>query len=121
MTDSTFEDWHNGRITDQEALRSLCGDLGEVESMLQPLESERVNLRDQISHVLDRLGGRAEVAGFGRLELSAPAIVRGYDKRRLDELLDELASEAPEVAARIAACRIESARAGGLRITREKL
>lgn len=115
-----FEDWQDGQISDAGALRALCRDLGEVESQIAPLEAERATLRDQISRVLDHAGGKAEIAGFGKLELSAPAIVRGYDKKRLDELLVALAGEAPEVAERIAACRTESARAGSLRITREK-
>lgn len=117
---TAFELWQDGSLTDLQALRMLCRDLGEVESQIGPLEAERAALRDQISRVLDRAGGTAEIAGFGKLELSAPAIVRGYDKKRLDELLIALATEAPEAAARIAACRTESARAGGLRITREK-
>ncbi len=115
-----FEDWRDGLIADADALRALCRDLGEVESQLAPLDAERTQLRDQISRVLDRAGGKAEIAGFGKLELSAPAIVKSYDKKRIDELLIALTAEAPEIAARIAQCRTESARAGGLRVTREK-
>lgn len=117
---TTFDDWADGRMNDADALRALCRDLGEVESQLAPLEAERQQLRDQISRVLDRAGGKAQIAGFGGLEITSPSIVRSYDKKALDRLLLDLASEAPEMAARIAQCRTESARAGGLRITREK-
>src|SRR5690349_3226231 len=99
---SIFDDWQDGHVPDADALRTLCRELGEVESQIAPLEAERAVLRDQLSRVLERLGGRAAIAGFGKLELSAPAIVRSYDRQQLDALLGELATEAPEVAARIA-------------------
>lgn len=117
---TAFDIWQDGKLTDIQALRALCRDLGEVESQLAPLEAERAALRDQISHVLDRLGGTTEITGFGKLEITAPSIVKSYDKKRLDQLLIDLAAEAPELVARIAACRTESARAGSLRITRQK-
>lgn len=103
---------------DRDILRALCYDLGEVESQIAPLEAERQQLRDKISLVLARMGNKAELAGFGKLELTAPAVVHSYDKKRLDELLIALAGEAPEIAERLAQCRTESARIGGLRITR---
>lgn len=115
-----FDDWRNGLISGADACRALCHDLGEVESQIAPLEQERAMLREQISYILDKLGGKASVPGFGSLELTAPAVVRGYDKKRLDALLIDLAAEAPEIVARLAQCRTENARAGALRITRER-
>ena len=61
-----------------------------------------------------------DLAGFGRLEIMPPSVTKGYDKKRLDQLVLDLAADAPELAALIAQCRTESARAGGLRIIREK-
>lgn len=117
---TVFDDWRDGLVPDADACRALCRELGEVESQLAPLEAERAALREQISYILDKLGGKASVPGFGSLELTAPAVVRSYDKKRLDALLVELAIEAPEIVARLAQCRTESARAGALRITRER-
>lgn len=117
---STFEDWQEGLVPDMDALRVLCSDLGEVESDLAPLQEQREALRAQIGEVVARRGEAVEIAGFGRIEIAPAAIVRGYDKRRLDALLVDLAGEAPEVARRLAECRTETARAGSLRITREK-
>jgi hypothetical protein len=48
-------------------------------------------------------------------------VVQSFDKKRLDRLINDLLAEAPEVAERIAACRTRSMRAGGVRITREKM
>jgi len=117
---SIFEDWREGLLTDAEALHALACDLGEVESQLAPLEQERTMLRDHLSHIVDRIGGRADIPGFGRLELSAPTVVRGYDRKRLDALLVDLAADYPAVVQQLAQCRTETARAGSLRITREK-
>jgi len=115
-----FDDWRDGSISDVEALRALASDLGEIESQLAPLEAERQNLRDQLSQIVGRLGGRASVPGFGKIELTAQSLARSYDKKRLDQLIIDLATDAPELAQLVAACRTEAPRAGSLRITREK-
>jgi hypothetical protein len=117
---TTFDDWRDGQISDIEALQAVASDLGEVESQIAPLEAERANLRDQISQIVARLGGRATLAGFGKLEILPPTVSKTYDKKRLDQLIVDLAADAPELAQLIAACRTESQRAGSLRITREK-
>jgi hypothetical protein len=116
----TFDDWQNGTITDEQALRSLSSDLGEVESQLAPIEAEKHILRDQISQVLERAGGATTIAGFGRLEITAPAVVVSYDKKQIEELLIDLTTTHPDIAARLAACRVKGTRSGSLRITREK-
>lgn len=115
-----FDDWQEGVITDHAALYALCADLGGVETQLEPLQAQREVLRSAIGKVLARLGGREMVPGFGRLELTAPSIVRGYDRKRLDELIITLTTREPEIAAQIAQCRTETQRAGGLRIERER-
>lgn len=115
-----FDDWRDGTISDVEALHAIASDLGEIESQIAPLEAERQTLRDQLSQIVSRLGGRASVSGFGKIELTAPTLTRSYDKKRLDQLIIDLATDAPELAQLIAACRTEAPRAGSLRITREK-
>jgi len=92
-------------------LKRICCDHGSF---------DRDVMRDQLSQIVGRMGGRASVAGFGKLELTAPSLARSYDKKRLDQLIIDLATDAPELAQLVAACRTESPRAGSLRITREK-
>jgi len=116
-----FDDWRDGTISDVEALHALASDLGEIESQLAPLEAERQNLRDQLSQIVSHLGGRASVAGFGKLELTSASVTRSYDKKRIQALVLDLVAEGNvEVAQRIALCETELSRAGSLRITREK-
>jgi hypothetical protein len=121
MNTTIFEEWRDGKITDNEALRALVRDLGEVESTLAPLENERSMLRDQISQVLERAGGKSQIAGFGKLELTPPSVMVNYDRKILDGILADLVERGDfELAQRITAARRESARSGSLRITREK-
>lgn len=115
-----FDDWQDGIIANTVALWALTRELGEVESQLAPLEAERTALRDQLSQILARLDEPVAIPGFSKLELTAPSVMKSYDKQRLNELLIALAIEAPDVARRLVACRVESARAGSLRITRER-
>ena len=82
-----FDDWRDGTISDVEALHALASDLGEIESQLAPLEAERQNLRDQLSQIVNRLGGRTSVPGFGKLEIMPASVTRSYDKKRLDQLV----------------------------------
>jgi hypothetical protein len=116
-----FEDWQSGVLTDAEALRALTRDLGEVESELAPLHEQREQLRAWIGEVLARAGGKAAIPGFGRLELSAPSVTVTFDRKALDGLVQDLVAAGQfDIAQRISAARRESARAGALRITREK-
>ncbi len=116
-----FDDWRDGTISDIEALHAIASDLGEIESQLAPLEAERQSLRDQLSQIVSRLGDRASVAGFGKLEITPASVTKSYDKKQIQALVLELVAEGnAEVAQRIALCEKESFRAGSLRITREK-
>lgn len=117
---SIFDDWQDRNVTDAQALQALASDLGEVESQLAPMEQEKQALRDQISLVLEHYGGAATIAGFGRLEITAASVVVSYDKKQIEELLIDLTTTHPEIAARLAGCRVKGTRAGSLRITREK-
>lgn len=116
-----FDEWEAGDLTDAHALRALCSDMAEVESQIAPLEAERARLKAQISLVLARAGGRAELAGFGKLTITAPSVTKSYDTRRLDDLLVRLLADGyGPIVEQIAQCRRESQRSGGLRIEREK-
>lgn len=115
-----YSAWLDGEASPMEALRSLCDDYTELDDTYKQFEAMREQTRAQISHVLEKLDGKADIAGFGHLEITAPAITVGYDRAKIRALLDELYEDHPDIAARLAACQTKSARAGGLRIEREK-
>lgn len=118
---AVYKQWQEGLIGPEQALRALVSDLGEVESDYTLYAAQREALRAELSQVVDALGGKAEVAGFGRLEITSPVKTASYDRKALDDLVIDLTQAGlGEVAQRIARCRTQSARAGGLRITREK-
>jgi hypothetical protein len=118
---SAYDNWKAGDVGPFEALRSVVSDLGEVESQLEPLQNEREQLRAQASELVDAAGGKVEMAGFGKLEITPAIRATSYDKRKLDELVMWLVDhDQSGIAQRITACRTESARAGSLRVTREK-
>jgi hypothetical protein len=106
---------------DSEArLGALCYDLDQIEIAIAPLEAERQAIRAELSLLIDQLGTQ-EVDGFGRLEITAPALVVSYDRQKVERLLLALIDEGrSEIAERISAARKESARTGSLRITRQK-
>ena|SRR5258706_3818896 len=112
--------WLDGDVTAMEALRSLCSDYEEIEASYKDFESLRATVRDQLSNVLEKLDGKAEVKGFGKLTLSAPSITEGYDKAQIRAIILDLIADYPDIAGRLAACATKSMRAGGLRIEREK-
>ena len=112
--------WLDGDATDIEVLRSLCSDYEEIEASYKDFEGLRNQTRDQLSHVVEKLDGKVKVKGFGVLPLTAPTITEGYDKKLIRDLIMDLITDYPDIAARIAACVTKSMRAGGLRIEREK-
>jgi hypothetical protein len=122
MSNPTIEYWEAGELTDLEALRALCSDLGEVESSLEPLSREREQLRDVLSRIVARLDGqKAEVRGFGQLAITGGGEVVSYDAKMLDALTAELLQLGDaHTASRIAAARKTSRRSSSLRVTREK-
>ena len=113
--------WQDGDATPMEALRNLCMDLGEIESELDPLTAQRETVRNQISEVLARVDGeKAEIKGFGVVRLTQASITKGYDKAKIQALINALIEDYPDIAARLVACETQTMRAGGLRIEREK-
>src|SRR5690348_3643152 len=109
-----FEQWEQGDVTDQDALRALVMDLGELEDELTPLERDRKTLRSRIERIVLHAGGKAQVAGFGQLVVLDAVQVASYDARALDALVADLILTQPEMAARIAGTRKEPPRAARL-------
>lgn len=118
---NTYQRWQDGDLSDAEALELLCRQLTSLQDRLEPLQFVEKQLRAWISEVVDREGGRAEVAGFGRLQITGATTAASYDRRKLDSLVTRLAAEGQsELAQEIASFRKESSRSGGLRIVRDK-
>lgn len=122
MKHATIEYWEAGEITDLEALRALCSDLGELESQIEPFQAEREQLRETIGRIVARLDGqKAEIAGFGSLAITGGSESVSYDAKALDALTAELLQLGDaHTASRIAAARKTTRRSGSLRITRER-
>ncbi len=115
-----YDQWQEGDITADEALNQLCQQLVSLEDRLEPLEATRLAIRNQLSVVVEQLGGKAELAGFGTLHITQASLTANYDTRQLDALITRLSTDYPAIAQAIADCRRESSRTGGLRITRAK-
>lgn len=112
--------WLDGDVTAMEALRALCTDYEELDDTYKQFSAMREQTREQIGNVLVKLDGKAEIKGFGTLSIAAPVVVDGFDKAKLQALINDLVVEAPDIAARLLACKTKTSRSGGLRIEREK-
>lgn len=115
--------WQDGDATDIEAILQLYVLLGQLEGeILKPAENFREILRIRIGQAVAHYGTPLELRGLGRFEITGPAIVKGYDRAKLNDLITELARDGRYAAIieAIEACQTETQRAGSLRITREK-
>ena len=66
----------------EQRVYALCQELGEVESQIAPLEQERRRLRAELSLLVEELGGKATVEGFGGLEVCTASVVGSMIARR---------------------------------------
>jgi hypothetical protein len=118
---NVFEQWQAGDISPYQALYALTSDLAEVESELEPLQQQREELRNAISHIVGTIGDKAEISGFGRLEITAATKSVSYDRKAVQAVINDLlALGETEIAQRLVLCQRETSRAGSLRITRVK-
>lgn len=118
--ETTYQKWQSGEITSKTALQELTNQLVAVEDRLEPLQEQRNLIRAQLSELVEALGGKAELPGFGSLVNQSASITTSYDRKKMDALVAKLAQEHPEIAAEISECRTQSSRAGGLVIRRAK-
>jgi hypothetical protein len=119
--ETIYQGWLQGDVIHQEALNMLCHFIGQAQGVIEPLENNIKQARSYASEIVEYLGGKAEVAGFGKLEITNPSVTYTYDKKLVDRLTNELRTEGHgDVATRLDACLKASEKAGSLRITREK-
>ena len=116
-----YEQWQAGEIQGDEALKYLCHYLAMVDDQLGPLEKSTEQARVWVSEIVEYLGGKVEVDGFGKCEITSASVTYSYDKKQLDQLCNQLRTEGQgEISTLIEACLKSSMRSGGLRITRAK-
>lgn len=116
----TIAEWESGTLTDTEALRTLCSDLGEIESEIATFEAQRKAIRAVVERITTRMGGKASASGYALAMTSGGTRVT-WNGKALDSLLAKLAANGyPHIAEELAAARSESPVAASLRITREK-
>jgi hypothetical protein len=118
---TTFKQYQEGEITPQHALDKIARQLDSLQDQIEPLNATEKVLRQQASEIVDYLGGKADVAGFGTFTITAPSQTIQYDSKELDRLVVHLISGGyEELAKQITSCRKESSRAGSLRINRAR-
>ncbi len=114
-TTNVYEDTSVDAAAAQTELAWLAVQYQELEGHMAVLEIQRGDLRAAIAVRVHELGDKAEVSGY-KLEITAPAIVESYDAAGINRIVARLAAEGNPLAAEIANCRREHARAGGLRV-----
>lgn len=119
---NTYGAYLDGDATAYEALHALCSDYEELDATYRDFARMREQTRAQISEVLARVDGeKAEIEGFGLLRLMPPSVVKSYDKEKMGALIGALRDQGlDDIADQIIACKVETMRAGSLRIEREK-
>ncbi len=106
-------------MTTDQKIYVLCQELGEVESQLGPLQAERERLRAELSVLVERIGGKTTVDGFGRMEVSKASVHVSYDRKLLENVILHLIDLGQyHIADAIRSCKKESMRPGVLRIMR---
>ncbi len=83
------------------------------------LNGQHEQQRIRISELVAQTGAQ-KFLGFGRVELTSPAVITNYDQKMLDALLDELEAVSDPRGARMRTARRQTMRAGSLKITRER-
>ena len=117
---STFDQWNEGDIPDNTAIDELTRQYSSLQDRLEPLNQQKELLRNQLSQVVEKVGGRSNVNGY-KLAITKPTLIESYDKKSLDQLLESLLAKGDtETADAIQNCKKTSPRAGGLQISQEK-
>ena len=118
-TENIYQKWLNHELGDEATLEALCRTLSSLQDSLEPLTQMEKEARAQVSQVVEHLGGKARVEGFGELQITNPSLVNSYNRDKLDALIAELeAAGQLDIAARIKSCRTQNGRVGSLRINR---
>ena len=111
----------SARTKHRDRILSLYSDLAEVESEIAQLQAEKERIRSELSMLIAEAGGKVNIPGVARMELTRPSVLITYDRKAMDALMNQLVADGMgSIAARIRACQKEAQRAGSLRITPER-
>ena len=113
-----YQEWQDGRLATEQVLDQFCQHSARLKEQIEPLEAAQRQIRGWLTQIVESLGGKVEVVGFGQLQLTQPTLVINYDRKQLDQLVHQLVAQGQaEIAQAVERCRHQSTRAGGLRIT----
>jgi hypothetical protein len=106
----------------EEVLRGLLDELGELESEIKALEYRKEEIRNQVFKIVDELPTKSvEVLGLGTALITKPSVTVKYDSDKLDSLVAELIRNGEiHTAQKISDVREEKPRKGSLMIRKAK-
>jgi|GEM_PF-4396005 hypothetical protein len=116
-----FSLWGDGLIDPGAAIERCAVVLAALDAACEPIDRCRATMRKLAEALLQASGKNHDFPWYGEFAWQQPARTTTYDRKRTDALMHSLvAAGESEIAASLEACRTESTRAGGLRITRHK-
>lgn len=106
-------------------LRSLCMELGEVESEIDiamaSLKKQRDLLREKISIIVASYDETVKIPGFGTLRITKPSSSTKYDPDMVEQVIKALQDKGEIFMAQaLIDCRENSVRSGSLMIVKER-
>jgi len=106
----------------EEVLRGLLDELGELESEIKALEYRKEELRNQVFKIVDESPTKSiEVGGLGTALITKSSVTVKYDSGKLDSLVAELIRNGEvHTAQKISDIRDEKPRKGTLMIRKAK-
>lgn len=135
-----YAQWEAGELRSDEAIPLLVKQLANLQDRLEPLQHTEKAIRAQLSVMVDNVGGKFEVPGYGKLNITSAGTTVTYDRKELDKFTAALEHEILEltlsgheseeyertridalvaVVGKLKSCRKESSRSGGLRILKD--
>jgi hypothetical protein len=110
----------DGDLSPREAAGPLTARLRTIVAHREALEALERDLRTQLSVLVEAHGEPLTLDGW-RYELTSAALTTSYGREDIERFTQWLVDEGySPLAERLRALRRESARAGGLRVTKEK-
>ncbi len=107
-------------MTDLEiAIYQLSQQLSEIESQMAPLHAEREFVRAQLLPLVQQVGGKIEIPGYGKMEVSKASLTVMYDRKAVEQFILHLVDTGElHLADALRACKRESHRPAVLRVLR---
>ena len=117
---TVLEQLEAGELNIDQAVHALCKQLATIQDKAEALKKADTKVRNQLSELVNHLGGKLVIPEFGTLEITAPIQVTTYKREKVEAALLILAPKFPMIAQILAGCKEVTERAGSLRVTRNK-